>query len=100
MNDVKVLAAALQAIEERKGAERIMLQAMLCYFSSVAPKRMIPSQKVVIRELTPFLSSDDVLIRKQVILILAEFKKKIPKEFGRSFKRMTPAQQRLIDLHS
>ena len=53
---------------------------------------------IIIKKLTPLLSEQDRAIRNLVIAIMAELKRKIPKEFSRHLKRLAPTQQRLIEL--
>lgn len=100
LNDVKTLAIAIQRLEQKQGYEALILSAMLRYFQTAPPPRMVPTRKIVVRKVSPFMTSDDVTIRKYAVLILAEFKKRIPKEFHSLFKKLTPAQQRMIKIHA
>ena len=97
LNDVKVLAIAIQRLEQKQGHEKVILGAMLRYFTAAPPPRLIPTRKIVVRKVSPFMKSEDVNIRQCAVRILAEFKKKIPKEFHSLFKKLTPAQQRMVE---
>lgn len=98
--DVRALAVVIELLEQAQDCEHVALHAMLLYFKEAPPQRLLPIQKIIVKKLTPFLSFDDADIRKTAIMILTEFKKKIPKEFSRSMKKLTPTQQRLIELNA
>ncbi|OHT07938.1 hypothetical protein TRFO_05056 [Tritrichomonas foetus] len=99
MIDIKALAISIALMENGKHCEQIIVEALLIYFTEAPPQRLLPVQKILVSKLLPFLSSETAETRKTVILIFAEFKRKIPKEFGKLLKkRFTPTQRKLIEM--
>lgn len=96
--DVEVMASVINMVNEANEYEMVGLEALLRYFSEAPPPRLLATQKVIRRAISPFLSSKDVAIRKHAVAIFAEFRKKIPKEFRAEMERLTGTQRKLIEL--
>ena len=99
MSDVKTLAASISILKNEKRCEDIMINAFLAYFTDAPPQRLLPLQNILVPELLPYMGSKDEDIRKKTVLVFAEFKRKIPKEFGRFMnKKFTPTQRRIVEM--
>ena len=98
LDEVKALAASIQMVEQSTGCEGIIFSAMLRHFDSTSRQKMIPTRKIIIRKLAPFLLSEDSHVRKTVAKIFTVFQRKIPSQVASVFQELTPAQRRIIEL--
>jgi hypothetical protein len=82
-----------------QGRAFALLSVLPEFFGRMADQEMALFVQPVMTNLKPAFASDVVGIRRMVVMILVEFKVKIPQEFDQYVLRLHPAHQKLIDLY-
>ena len=102
MNDPKTIPILISILEKDENEEKShsILSLILQYVTKSTLRQISSMLPSVADVLSSLIKSEIVGIRRLSIMILVEFKCKVPKEFTPYFKKLTISHQKLINLYS
>ena len=102
MNDPKTIPILISILEGDENEEKshAILSLLLQYVTKSTLRQISSILPNVVDILSSLIKSEVVGIRRLSIMILVEFKCKVPKEFMPYFKKLTISHQKLINLYS
>lgn len=102
MNDPKTIPILISILKENENEDKshAILSLILLYVTKSTLRQISSILPNVVDVLSSLIKSEVVGIRRISIMILVEFKCKVPKEFMPYFKKLTISHQKLINLYS
>ncbi|KAH0793828.1 hypothetical protein GPJ56_002250 [Histomonas meleagridis] len=96
MNNPNVMGVSINLIEKSTEKTMVLMEAVYKYLWGAPPQHLALLAKIIYNKFSKFLSNEDTNIRRLVQQIFVVFRRKIPKEFDRYLKKLTPTQQHII----
>ena len=102
LNDPQTVTNLIDILKDEENEEKAhaVLSIFLQYIQNGSIVQVSTLLPLIINILSSLIKSDVVGVRRLSILILVEFKCKVPKEFNPYFKKLSIAHQKLINLYS
>ncbi|OHT11271.1 hypothetical protein TRFO_19372 [Tritrichomonas foetus] len=102
LNDPQTITLLIEILQNDESEEKAhaVLSIILQYVTKSTLRQISAILPHVVDILASLIKSEVVGVRRLSILILVEFKCKVPKEFMPYFKKLTIAHQKLINLYS
>lgn len=102
MNDPKSISILIDILEHDDNEEKIqtILSIILKYLSNHSLRQISTLLPMVAEILSTLIKSEIVGVRRLSIMILVEFKCKVPNEFMPYYRKLSISHQKLINLYS